>query len=281
MVNFVRLGNILNICLLFQISDNSLIFFNKIVFNCFTILFLLRKDTLDNNLRVLYFKISFPFLFGVQFSESLTPSYALSMVLNFLQVISCARNSVFKGSFFFEVSTTISFRIDVSMFCFVFPRYEFFNDLYHRFLLTPKINMKCMCLQAMTIVYGRCYDEIGRFNDTRYIVGMLERCTDKQERDRLILFLNKLILHRVSGSVVSINSRFGVIFCSCSCSILFCCRFLQRQIYRRHWLVGIKNSSSLDRNIKSPVAIFSETLLNFLALCCSMFFKPSPIFLEN
>jgi DnaJ family protein C protein 13 len=56
-----------------------------------------------------------------------------------------------------------------------FTRYEFFNDLYHRFLLTPKINMKCMCLQAMTIVYGRCHDEIGAFNDTRYIVGMLER----------------------------------------------------------------------------------------------------------
>ncbi|XP_069107344.1 LOW QUALITY PROTEIN: dnaJ homolog subfamily C member 13-like [Argopecten irradians] len=73
--------------------------------------------------------------------------------------------------------------------------YEFFNDLYHRFLLTPKIAMKCMCLQAMTIVYNKCHEEIGAFNDTRYIVGMLERCTDKLERDRLILFLNKLILH--------------------------------------------------------------------------------------
>ncbi|XP_033727987.1 dnaJ homolog subfamily C member 13-like [Pecten maximus] len=73
--------------------------------------------------------------------------------------------------------------------------YEFFNDLYHRFLLTPKTAMKCMCLQAMTIVYNKCHEEIGAFNDTRYIVGMLERCTDKLERDRLILFLNKLILH--------------------------------------------------------------------------------------
>ncbi|KAL5005925.1 hypothetical protein ScPMuIL_017083 [Solemya velum] len=73
--------------------------------------------------------------------------------------------------------------------------YEFFNDLYHRFLLTPKINMKCMCLQAMAIVYGRCHEEIGAFNDTKYIVGMLERCTDKLERDRLLQFLNRLILH--------------------------------------------------------------------------------------
>ncbi|XP_032807043.2 dnaJ homolog subfamily C member 13 isoform X1 [Petromyzon marinus] len=74
--------------------------------------------------------------------------------------------------------------------------YEFFNDLYHRFLLTPKINMKCLCLQALAIVYGKCYEEIGPFNDTKYIVGMLERCTDRLERDRLILFLHKLILNQ-------------------------------------------------------------------------------------
>ena len=27
----------------------------------------------------------------------------------------------------------------------------------------------------MTKVYSKCYDEIGAFNDTRYIVGMLEK----------------------------------------------------------------------------------------------------------
>ncbi|KPP77846.1 dnaJ-like subfamily C member 13-like, partial [Scleropages formosus] len=74
--------------------------------------------------------------------------------------------------------------------------YEFFNELYHRFLLTPKVNMKCLCLQALTIVYGKCFEEIGPFTDTKYIVGMLDRCTDRLERDRLILFLNKLILNK-------------------------------------------------------------------------------------
>uniref|UniRef100_A0A6Q2XCL8 J domain-containing protein n=1 Tax=Esox lucius TaxID=8010 RepID=A0A6Q2XCL8_ESOLU len=74
--------------------------------------------------------------------------------------------------------------------------YEFFNELYHRFLLTPKVSMKCLCLQALTIVYGKCCEEIGPFTDTKYIVGMLDRCTDKLERDRLILFLNKLILNK-------------------------------------------------------------------------------------
>eukprot|EP00058_Branchiostoma_floridae_P000587 XP_002586075.1 hypothetical protein BRAFLDRAFT_252432 [Branchiostoma floridae] len=66
--------------------------------------------------------------------------------------------------------------------------YEFFNDLYHRFLLTPKVQMKCMCLQAMTIVYGRCYEEIGTFNDTKYMVGMLERTVCSLLRSHLVLF---------------------------------------------------------------------------------------------
>ncbi|XP_078489054.1 dnaJ homolog subfamily C member 13 [Ciona intestinalis] len=74
--------------------------------------------------------------------------------------------------------------------------YEFFNDLYHRFLLTPKTAMKCMCLQAMAIVYGKCWEDIGAFNDTKYIVGMLERCSDRLERDRIILFVEKLIKHK-------------------------------------------------------------------------------------
>lgn len=73
--------------------------------------------------------------------------------------------------------------------------YEFFNDLYHRFLLTNKSEMKCLCLQAMSIVYGKYYEDIGPFSDTKYIIGMLERCLDKMERDRLILFIHKLILH--------------------------------------------------------------------------------------
>lgn len=53
--------------------------------------------------------------------------------------------------------------------------YEFFNDLYHRFLLTTKSEMKAMCLQAMAIVYGRHHEDIGPFSDTKYIVSMLDR----------------------------------------------------------------------------------------------------------
>ena len=35
--------------------------------------------------------------------------------------------------------------------------------------------MKCMCLHALAIVYSKCYEDIGAFNDTRYIVQMLDR----------------------------------------------------------------------------------------------------------
>ena len=35
--------------------------------------------------------------------------------------------------------------------------------------------MKAMCLQAMAVVYGHCFDHIGSFNDTEYIVTMLNR----------------------------------------------------------------------------------------------------------
>lgn len=47
--------------------------------------------------------------------------------------------------------------------------------LYHRFLLTPKPELKSMCLQAMSIVYGQHYKDIGPFSDTKYILGMLDR----------------------------------------------------------------------------------------------------------
>ena len=44
----------------------------------------------------------------------------------------------------------------------------------------------------MTLVYGLHHEEIGQFNDTKYMVTMLSRSQDKLERDRLLLFLNKV-----------------------------------------------------------------------------------------
>jgi DnaJ family protein C protein 13 len=73
---------------------------------------------------------------------------------------------------------------------------EFFNDLYHRFLLTTVPSMKAMCLQAMAVVYNTCFDKIGAFNDTEYIVTMLNRCEDSMERDRLLEFLFVLLKNK-------------------------------------------------------------------------------------
>lgn len=73
---------------------------------------------------------------------------------------------------------------------------EFFNDLYHRFLLSS--NMKTMCLQAMTIVYTKCHEELGPFHDTKYLIAMLDRSIDRLERDRLLMFIDSLILNRAN-----------------------------------------------------------------------------------
>lgn len=35
--------------------------------------------------------------------------------------------------------------------------------------------MKCLCLQAMTVIYGQYYEEIGPFTDTKYILVKLEK----------------------------------------------------------------------------------------------------------
>jgi len=48
----------------------------------------------------------------------------------------------------------------------------------------------------MAKVYGKCYEKIGPFHDTRFMVGMLEKSSDKLERDRLLLFLKELIKHK-------------------------------------------------------------------------------------
>ena len=50
----------------------------------------------------------------------------------------------------------------------------------------------------MAKVYGKCHEEIGSFHDTRFIAGMLERSSDKLERDRLLLFLKELTKNKLN-----------------------------------------------------------------------------------
>lgn len=65
-------------------------------------------------------------------------------------------------------------------------RGDFFNSVYHRFLLSAKSEMRCLCLKAMAITYGRHHITIGPFMDSKYIVNMLSRCSNPIERDHLV-----------------------------------------------------------------------------------------------
>lgn len=79
---------------------------------------------------------------------------------------------------------------------------SFFSQLYHRFLLTTETEMKVQCLQAMAIVYERCFEEIGMFEDTSYIIQLLRQTCNRRERDRLVIFISKLMLHKDNVKLV-------------------------------------------------------------------------------
>jgi DnaJ family protein C protein 13 len=58
-------------------------------------------------------------------------------------------------------------------------RSELFTELYHRFLLSStRADMRAMCLQAMSIVYGQHFEELGPFPDTKFLVAMLDKVSD-------------------------------------------------------------------------------------------------------
>ncbi|CAB3364063.1 Hypothetical predicted protein [Cloeon dipterum] len=71
---------------------------------------------------------------------------------------------------------------------------KLFTELYHRFLLSPtRADMRAMCLQAMSIVYGQHYEELRPFSDMKFLVAMLDKSVEKPERDRIVLFLRQLV----------------------------------------------------------------------------------------
>lgn len=89
---------------------------------------------------------------------------------------------------------------------------QFFSALYHRFLLTSTIEMRCMCLQAMALVYGRHGNTIGLFADCSHLVAMLINTRNLAERDRLVLFLDRLA---TNCDNVKLMMDTGVVRCLC------------------------------------------------------------------
>ncbi|KAM3180931.1 hypothetical protein ACTXT7_015342 [Hymenolepis weldensis] len=67
------------------------------------------------------------------------------------------------------------------------------------------LSMRCLCLNAMTIVYGRCHEEIGAVSDIPLLVHLLDRTPSAAERDCLIQLLEKLVINKV-GLIVGIMS---------------------------------------------------------------------------
>uniref|UniRef100_A0A915DHU5 GYF_2 domain-containing protein n=1 Tax=Ditylenchus dipsaci TaxID=166011 RepID=A0A915DHU5_9BILA len=73
---------------------------------------------------------------------------------------------------------------------------EFFNNVYHRFLLATRSDMKCLCLKAMGVVYERHCITIGAFSDSKFIVQMMSKCTNVAERDHYLFLISKLVLDK-------------------------------------------------------------------------------------
>lgn len=67
---------------------------------------------------------------------------------------------------------------------------DFFNDVYHRFLLATRCDYKCMCLKAMGVVYERHRITIGSFSDSKEIIDMMSKCINIAERDHYVSFTN-------------------------------------------------------------------------------------------
>lgn len=71
---------------------------------------------------------------------------------------------------------------------------EFFNELYHQFLLTVAQPLGPVCLHAMSIVYAAHHSDIGEFRDIRYLLQCLESTRDRLLRDRLLILMRRLMV---------------------------------------------------------------------------------------
>ena len=135
------------------------------------------RETLDNELRA--------------FAADLELSAAENIAWNhreFQVRYICLSEEIKIGDYFLRVLLEES----QDKLCFQRP-YDFFNDLYHRFLTSQRSDMRCICLQAMTIVYRKCHEIIGAFSDTQFIFQNLEKTNERTERDRLVQFVEVLM----------------------------------------------------------------------------------------
>lgn len=75
---------------------------------------------------------------------------------------------------------------------------EFFNDMYHRFLLVQDFTMKMRCLHGMGLLYQYYPEEIGQFNDIEFLIKMLEKADHPLYRDRMLFFFSQMLRARLN-----------------------------------------------------------------------------------
>lgn len=73
---------------------------------------------------------------------------------------------------------------------------HFFSRLFLRYMSDKRVDMRCVYLEAMATIYGNYMNDIGQFDDMRDIIDRLKDCRNKLERDRLVLLIQKFIMHR-------------------------------------------------------------------------------------
>lgn len=70
---------------------------------------------------------------------------------------------------------------------------RFFNELYHRLLWEPKLEIRLLALHGMALTYQNYHQGIGPFPGMGHVIEMLRKCTHRAERDRLLLLVRSLL----------------------------------------------------------------------------------------
>ena len=70
---------------------------------------------------------------------------------------------------------------------------RFFDELYHRLLWETAHPVRLLTLQGMAVTYSNYHEAIGRFPDMGHILRLVQRCTSRAERDRLLLLVSAML----------------------------------------------------------------------------------------
>lgn len=76
---------------------------------------------------------------------------------------------------------------------------RFFNELFHRLLWEPSMEVRLLAMHGMALTYQNYHASIGPFPGTSHVVTMLRTCTHRAERDRLLLLTRSLLANAANA----------------------------------------------------------------------------------